>query len=132
MDIFFAGDAPSAYGPEDWFTGKVRIDAPFSASAPDTQGGATVTFEPGARTAWHTHPRGQLLIVTQGTGWVQKDGEPRQDITVGDTVWIGAGERHWHGATDTTAMTHIAVAESEDGSPVSWQEHVSDDDYLNE
>ena len=107
----------------------VRIDAPFNAEAPACVGGATVTFEPGARTAWHTHPLGQTLIVTAGLGWAQRDGGPVEDIRPGDIVWFAPGERHWHGATPTTAITHIAVAEALNGSSVTWAEKVSDDQY---
>ncbi|MFD1796214.1 cupin domain-containing protein [Paracoccus aurantiacus] len=129
MKITKGGSADSAKGPSDYFTGHVRIDAPFSTSEPARTGGATVTFEPGARTAWHTHPLGQTLIVTSGLGWVQREGGPKEEIRPGDIVWFEPGEKHWHGATDRTAMTHIAIAESVDGSPVTWLEHVSDADY---
>jgi len=108
----------------------VRLDAPFQTTAPARVGGATVTFEPGARTAWHTHPLGQTLLVTAGLGWVQRQGGPVENIRPGDIVWFEPGERHWHGATDRTAMTHIAIAEALDGTAVAWQEHVSDADYL--
>lgn len=130
MKITLAGTASSAKGPADYFTGAVRIDAPFQADAPARVGGASVTFEPGARTAWHTHPLGQKLIVTAGLGWVQREGGPVEEIRPGDIVWFEPGERHWHGATDRTAMTHIAIAESQDGSPVTWLEQVSDEQYL--
>lgn len=129
MEVFKCGGKPSATGPDSYFSGKVRIDAPFQATAPARVGGATVTFEPGARTAWHTHPLGQTLIVTAGRGLVQKEGETAQVILPGDIVWIAPGERHWHGAAAGTAMTHIAIAESVDGSPVAWMEKVSDDEY---
>ncbi len=129
MQITKAGTTPSAKGPADYFTGAVRIDAPFQAQAPARVGGATVTFEPGARTAWHTHPLGQTLIVTAGLGWVQREGGSVEEIRPGDIVWFEPGERHWHGATDRTAMTHIAIAESQDGSPVTWLEQVSEDQY---
>ncbi|MET3662924.1 (R)-mandelonitrile lyase [Aquamicrobium ahrensii] len=129
MQITKAGTTPSAKGPADYFTGSVRIDAPFQAQAPARVGGATVTFEPGARTAWHTHPLGQTLIVTAGLGWVQREGGAVEEIRPGDIVWFEPGERHWHGATDRTAMTHIAIAESQDGSPVTWLEQVSEDQY---
>jgi quercetin dioxygenase-like cupin family protein len=130
MKITKAGASASVKGPAEWFTGSVRIDAPFQATEPARVGGATVTFEPGARTAWHTHPLGQTLIVTAGLGWIQCEDGPVEEIRPGDIVWFEPGERHWHGATDRTAMTHIAVAEALNGSPVTWQEHVSDEDYL--
>lgn len=130
MKITKAGTSPSVIGPADWFTGTVRLDAPFQTTAPARVGGATVTFEPGARTAWHTHPLGQTLLVTAGLGWVQRQGGPVENIRPGDIVWFEPGERHWHGATDRTAMTHIAIAEALDGTAVAWQEHVSDADYL--
>ncbi|MGD9768489.1 MAG: cupin domain-containing protein [Pseudolabrys sp.] len=130
MKITKAGTAISVKGSADWFTGTVRIDAPFQATEPARVGGATVTFEPGARTAWHTHPLGQTLIVTAGLGWIQREGGRVEEIRPGDIVWFEPGERHWHGATDRTAMTHIAIAEALNGSPVTWQEHVSDADYL--
>ena len=115
MEITKSGSQPSAKGPADWFTGSVRIDSPFQRPAPARIGGATVTFEPGARTAWHTHPLGQTLIVTAGCGRVQRDGGPIEEIRAGDIVWFEPGERHWHGASPTTAMTHIAIAEMLDG-----------------
>jgi len=124
-----SGSQPSRPGPEDYFTGKVRIDAPFAGSAPARIGGATVTFEPGARTAWHTHPLGQTLIVTQGRGWIQVWGDEIQEMNQGDIVWIPEDVKHWHGATPDTAMTHIAIAESLNGSPVDWMEKVSDAQY---
>ena len=124
-----SGSQPSRPGPEDYFTGKVRIDAPFAGSEPARVGGATVTFEPGARTAWHTHPLGQTLIVTQGRGWIQVWGEEIQEMNQGDIVWIPEDVKHWHGATPETAMTHIAIAESLNGSPVDWLEQVSDAQY---
>jgi len=130
MKITKAGTAASVKGSADWFTGTVRIDAPFQATEPARVGGATVTFESGARTAWHTHPLGQTLIVTAGLGWIQREGGPVEEIRPGDIVWFEPGERHWHGATDRTAMTHIAIAEALNGSPVTWQEHVSEADYL--
>lgn len=125
-----SGSQPSRPGPEEYFTGKVRIDAPFAGSEPARVGGATVTFEPGARTAWHTHPLGQTLIVTQGRGWIQVWGEAIQEMNQGDIVWIPEDVKHWHGATPDTAMTHIAIAESLNGSPVDWMEKVSDAQYL--
>lgn len=124
-----AGASPSVAGPAEYFTGRVRIDGGFQRPAPARVGGATVTFEPGARTAWHTHPLGQTLIVTAGVGWVQQWGQPRQQIRPGDTVWIAPGVKHWHGASADAAMTHIAIAEAVDGSPVTWMEQVSDAQY---
>ncbi len=129
MDIKRAGSQPSGKGPPDWFTGTVRIDPLFQPSAPARTAGAAVTFEPGARTAWHTHPLGQTLIVTAGAGRVQRWGGPIEDIRPGDVIWFAAGEKHWHGASTTTAMTHIAVQEQLDGKMVEWLEHVSDDQY---
>ncbi|CAI2412910.1 Predicted mannose-6-phosphate isomerase [Serratia liquefaciens] len=129
MKIQRSGSQPSRPGPEEYFTGKVRIDAPFAGSEPARVGGATVTFEPGARTAWHTHPFGQTLIVTQGRGWIQLWGEEIQEMNQGDIVWIPEDVKHWHGATPDTAMTHIAIAESLNGSPVDWMEKVSDAQY---
>jgi len=120
VDIKRAGTQPSAKGPADWFTGSVRIDGPFQRIAPARVGGATVTFEPGARTAWHTHPLGQTLIVTSGVGWAQREGGSIEQIRFGDIVWFTPGEKHWHGATATTAMTHIAIAEALDGKTVYW------------
>jgi quercetin dioxygenase-like cupin family protein len=130
MDIQRNGSKPSNKGPAEFFTGYVRIDAPFQASAPGRAGGATVTFEPGARTAWHTHPLGQTLIVTSGLGWTQCEGGPIEEIRPGDIVWCPPGRKHWHGATPTTAMTHIAIAEALDGKVVDWMEHVTDEQYL--
>ncbi|MEB1744171.1 cupin domain-containing protein [Xanthomonas campestris pv. campestris] len=124
-----AGSAASAAGPASYFTGTVRIDAPFQTDAPARVGGATVTFEPGARTAWHTHPLGQTLIVTAGAGRVQEWGKPAQEIRPGDIVWIPPGVKHWHGANATVAMSHIAIAEAVDGSPVTWLEQVGDAQY---
>ncbi|HCT7985693.1 TPA: cupin domain-containing protein [Serratia liquefaciens] len=129
MKIQRSGSQPSRPGPEEYFTGKVRIDAPFAGSEPARVGGATVTFEPGTRTAWHTHPLGQTLIVTQGRGWIQLWGEEIQEMNQGDIVWIPEDVKHWHGATPDTAMTHIAIAESLNGSPVDWMEKVSDAQY---
>ena len=130
MEIKRSGSQPSAKGPADYFTGTVRIDAPFAGEDPARVGGATVTFEPGARTAWHTHPLGQTLLVTSGLGWVQREGGPVEEIRPGDIVWFAPGEKHWHGATSTTAMTHIAIAEKLNGSPVDWMEKVTDEQYL--
>ena len=129
MNITKGGSQPSAKGPADWFTGSVRIDSPFQRQAPARIGGATVTFEPGARTAWHTHPLGQTLIVTAGCGRVQRDGGPIEEIRAGDIVWFEPGERHWHGASPTIAMTHIAIAEMLDGKAVEWMEHVTEKQY---
>ena len=130
MNITRAGTQPSAKGPADWFTGTVRIDTPFKGSDPARVSGATVTFEPGARTAWHTHPLGQTLIVTAGGGRVQRDGGPVEEIRPGDIVWFAPGEKHWHGAAPTTALTHIAIAETLDGKAVEWLEKVTDAEYL--
>jgi quercetin dioxygenase-like cupin family protein len=129
MDIQRAGSQPSVQGPADWFTGTVRIDPLFQAHDPARAGGAAVTFEPGARTAWHTHPLGQILIVTSGLGLVQRDGDPVEEIRPGDVVWFKPGEKHWHGASPSTAMTHIAIQEALDGKAVDWMEHVSDEQY---
>jgi quercetin dioxygenase-like cupin family protein len=129
MDIKRNGSSQSAKGPADYFTGAVRIDAPFQTSAPARVSGATVTFEPGARTAWHTHPLGQTLLVTFGCGRVQREGGPIEDIRAGDIVWFPPGEKHWHGASPTSAMSHIAIAESLDGKVVDWMEKVSDAQY---
>ena len=129
MTIMRAGSQPSQKGPSDWFTGTVRIDPLFNAPAPGRVAGASVTFEPGARTAWHTHPLGQTLIITAGLGWVQRDGGPVEEVRPGDVVWLPPGLRHWHGASPTTAMTHIAVQESLNGKNVDWLEKVSDEQY---
>ena len=129
MDIQRVGTRPSGKGPADWFTGSVRIDPLFDAPEPARAVGASVTFEPGARTAWHTHPLGQTLIVTAGCGWAQRWGGQREQIRPGDVVWFAPGEKHWHGATDRTAVTHVAVQEKLNGSPVEWMEHVSDEQY---
>ena len=129
MEIKRNGSQPSGTGPADYFTGTVRIDSPFKGSAPARVGGAVVTFEPCARTAWHTHPLGQTLIVTAGCGSAQRWGGPIEEIRPGDVVWFEPGEKHWHGATATTAMTHIAIAEALDGQVVDWMEKVSDDKY---
>ena len=120
MEIRRNGSQPSGKGPAEYFTGAVRIDSLFEAPDPARVRGASVTFEPRARTAWHTHPLGQALIVTFGLGWVQRWGGPVEEIRPGDVVWISPGEKHWHGATPTTAMTHIAVQEALNGSPVEW------------
>jgi quercetin dioxygenase-like cupin family protein len=129
MDIKHIGTQPSVAGPADYFTGKVRVDSPFQATAPARVGGATVTFEPGARTAWHTHPLGQTLIVTAGAGLVQHWGGPVEAIRPGDVVWIAPGEKHWHGAAANTGMTHIAIAENLEGKVVDWMEKVSEAQY---
>lgn len=129
MKIIRNASQASVSGSADYFTGHVRIDGMFQAEEPARVGGATVTFEPGARTAWHTHPLGQTLIVTQGRGWVQELGKDVQEINPGDIVWIPEGVKHWHGATAETAMTHIAIAESLNGSVVDWMEHVTNEQY---
>jgi len=129
MDITRNGSQPSAKGPAEWFTGSVRIDSRFQANAPARVAGAIVTFEPGARTAWHTHPLGQTLMVIAGCGRVQREGGPIEDIRAGDMVWIPPGEKHWHGAAPSTAMAHIAIQEQLDGKAVDWMEHVSDEQY---
>lgn len=129
MEIKRIGSEPSKKGPADWFAGAVRIDSLFQASAPARVQGASVTFEPGARTAWHTHPMGQTLIVTAGCGLAQRWGGPLEQIRPGDVVWFAPGEKHWHGASPTTGMTHIAIQESLDGKVVDWLEHVSEEQY---
>ena len=129
MDIKRIGSQASDKGPSEWFTGTVRIDPLFQAPAPAHVRCGSVTFEPGARTAWHTHPLGQTLIVTAGCGWVQHDGGPVDEIHPGDVVWFSPGEKHWHGATALTAMTHIAIQEQLDGKTVEWMEKVSDEQY---
>ncbi|KQV22127.1 cupin [Rhizobium sp. Root1203] len=129
MNIDKNGSQSSGKGPADWFTGTVRIDPLFAANDARRGAGGSVTFEPGARTAWHTHPLGQTLIVTAGVGRVQREGGPIEEIRPGDVVWFEPGERHWHGASPTTAMTHIAIQENLDGKVVDWLEHVSDDQY---
>jgi quercetin dioxygenase-like cupin family protein len=129
MHIKRSGSQASAKGPFEYFTGTVRIDAPFAGEEPARIGGAIVTFEPGARTAWHTHPLGQTLIVTSGLGWAQREGGPIEEIRPGDIVWFAPGEKHWHGATPSTAMTHIAIAEKLNGSQVDWLEKVTDEQY---
>lgn len=129
MDIKRNGSEASAPGPEEYFTGKVRIDAPFKGADPSRVNGATVTFDPGARTAWHKHPLGQTVIVTAGKGWAQVEGSDVQEINPGDVVFFPANTRHWHGATPTTGMTHIAIHESLNGKVVDWMEKVSDEQY---
>jgi quercetin dioxygenase-like cupin family protein len=129
MEIKRIGSQPSTKGPEDWFTGTVRIDPLFSAHEPARASAGSVTFEPGARTAWHTHPLGQTLIVTAGCGWAQVKGSPIEEIRPGDVIWFPPGVKHWHGAAQTTAMTHIAIQEALDGKVVEWMEKVSDEQY---
>lgn len=129
MDIQRSGSHTSNQGPADWFTGVVRIDRLVDAPQPARIVSASVTFEPGARTAWHTHPLGQTLIVTAGCGWAQRWGGPVEEIRSGDVIWIGPEEKHWHGASPTTAMTHIAIQEKLDGKAVEWMEKVSDEQY---
>jgi len=132
MELKRNGTQASGTGPAEYFTGNVRIDPLFEAPAPARGRGAVVTFEPGARTAWHRHPLGQTLIVTSGCGWVQSEGQAKVEIKPGDVVWCPPNERHWHGATPTTAMTHIAVQEALDGKVVEWMEKVSDEQYAAE
>ena len=129
MEIRRSGSQPSGKGPAEYFTGAVRVDPLFEAPEPARVRGAHVTFEPGARTAWHTHPLGQTLIVTSGLGWVQREGGPVEEIRPGDVVWFAPGEKHWHGATATTGMSYIAIQEALNGSPVTWMEKVSDGQY---
>ena len=129
MNIRRSGSQPSGKGPVEWFTGTVRIDPLFGATAPARAAGNAVTFGPGARTAWHTHPLGQTLIVTFGCGRVQREGGPIEEVRPGDVVWFDPGERHWHGASPTTAMTHIAIQEALDGKAVDWMEKVSEQQY---
>ena len=129
MKITRSGQTASTVGPSDWFTGTVRIDPLHSAPDPARVAMASVTFEPGARPAWHTHPLGQTLIVTFGRGWVQREGGPIEEIAPGDVVWFEPNERHWHGATASTAMTHIAIQERLDGEAVTWMEQVTDGAY---
>lgn len=129
MYIKRGGTQASMKGPTDWFTGAVRIDPLFQAPSPARVQGASVTFEPGARTAWHTHPLGQTLVVTAGCGWCQREGGPVEEIRPGDVVWFAPEERHWHGATAATGMTHIAIQEALEGKVVEWMEQVSDEQY---
>jgi len=129
MEIKRIGSQPSGKGPAEYFTGTVRIDPLNSPPEPARVAMALVTFEPGARTAWHTHPLGQTLIVTAGSGWVQREGEEKQEIHPGDVIYFTPGEKHWHGATATTALSHIAIQEKLNGSPVDWMEHVTDKQY---
>jgi len=129
MKITRNGSQPSVKGPADWFIGQTRIDPMFEAPEPARVTGASVTFEPGARTAWHTHPLGQTLVVTAGRGWAQCEGGPIEEIRPGDVVWFPPHVKHWHGATATTAMTHIALQEALDGKAVGWLEHATDEQY---
>ena len=132
MEITRNGSQPSIFGPAENFTGTVRIDWMFKREEPARLTGALVSFEPGARTAWHSHPLGQTLIVTAGVGWTRCEGGPREEVRAGDVIWCPPGHKHWHGATATTAMTHVAVQEALDGKNVDWMELVSDEDYLDE
>lgn len=132
MEIKRAGSQPSGQGPTEWFTGSVRIDPLFTAPDPARAAGASVTFEPGARTAWHTHPLGQTLVVLAGCGRAQREGGAVEEIRPGDVLWFAPGEKHWHGASPTTAMTHIAIHERLDGRTVDWLEPVTDAQYLGE
>lgn len=129
MKIIKSGSQESGNGPEEYFTGTVRVDPLYNPPEPSQLTTALVTFEPGSRTAWHTHPLGQILIVTAGTGWVQREGGPVEGIHPGDVVYFEPDEKHWHGATDKTAMSHIAIQEKKDGTPVKWMEHVTDEQY---
>jgi quercetin dioxygenase-like cupin family protein len=129
MEITRSGSLPSGKGPTDWFTGTVRVDPMFNAPDPARVVGASVTFEPGARTAWHTHPLGQTLIVMSGLGRAQREGGPVEEIRPGDVIWFAPGEKHWHGASPATAMTHFAIQERLDGKTVDWLEKVSDEQY---
>jgi len=129
MDITRNGSQPSGKGPSDWFTGTVRVDPLFGSNDARRGASALVTFEPGARTAWHTHPLGQTLIVTAGLGLVQREGGPIEEIRPGDVVWFEPGEKHWHGAAPKTAMSHIAIQEHLDGKVVDWMEHVTNEQY---
>jgi len=129
MQITKIGSRPSAKGPEDWFTGSVRIDPLFDANEARRGAAASVTFEQGARTAWHTHPLGQTLIVTAGCGWIQKDGGPIEEVHPGDVVWFEPNEKHWHGATPTNGMSHIAIQENLNGKVVDWMENVTEEQY---
>ena len=129
MNIIKLGSQPSGKGPAEWFTGIVRIDPLFQPNEHRRAAAAIVTFEPGARTAWHTHPLGQTLLVTSGIGWAQREGGPIEEIRPGDVVWFSANEKHWHGASPTIAMTHIAIQEQLDGKVVEWMEKVNDSQY---
>jgi quercetin dioxygenase-like cupin family protein len=129
MEITRIGSQPSGKGPDDWFTGAVRIDPLFSANNTRRGAAAAVTFEPGARTAWHTHPLGQTLIITAGCGWIQREGGPVEEVHPGDVVWFKPNEKHWHGATANNGMTHIAIQENLNGKVVEWMDKVSDEQY---
>ena len=129
MQIDRAGSKPSKAGPADWFTGSVRIDMPFQGTGASQINGATVTFEPGARTAWHTHPLGQTLLILSGLGWVQREGGAVEEVRPGDVAWFASGEKHWHGAAPATAVSHVAIQESLDGKVVDWLEQVSEEQY---
>jgi quercetin dioxygenase-like cupin family protein len=129
MEIKRSGSQPSGKGPAEYFTGSVRIDPLINPPEPARVSMALVTFEPGARTAWHTHPLGQTLIITAGSGWVQREGGAHEEIHQGDVVYFAPGEKHWHGATATTAVSHIAIQEKLNGSPVDWMEQVTDEQY---
>lgn len=130
MQVHHAGSSQAIVGPAEWFTGRVRIDRIFNAPAPARVGVAVVNFEPGARTNWHTHPLGQVLLVTDGVGWTQCEGGSKTEIRPGDLIWCNCGRRHWHGATDSSAMQHIAINESLDGKPVDWLAPVTDAEFL--
>jgi len=129
MEIKRARSIPSQDGPSDWFTGSVRLDSLFQPKEPSRVAAARVRFEAGARTAWHTHPLGQHLVIVSGVGWVQQDGGPVREVRPGDVVWFPPGVKHWHGASPTEPMTHVAVQEARDGSTVEWLEPVSDEQY---
>lgn len=129
MEVIKNAELQSVKGPEDWFTGLVRIDPLFSKKDETKAAGALVTFETGARTAWHTHPAGQTLIVISGTGWVQREGDPIEEINPGDVVWFEPEEKHWHGASANKAMSHIAIQEEKEGKVVDWMEKVTDEQY---
>ena len=129
MEITRVGSKPSAKGPEEWFTGSVRIDTLFNPNDARRAASAMVTFEPGARTAWHTHPLGQTLIITTGIGWVQKENDKIEEVHPGDIVWFEPNEKHWHGATATNGMSHIAIQENLNGKVVEWMEKVTDEQY---
>ena len=130
MEIKRVGSQQTSKGPPEWFTGSVRLQSLFEAPAPARVRGASVTFEPGARTAWHTHPLGQTLIIIAGLGWAQREGEPIKEIRPGDVVWFAPNEKHWHGATPTVAMTHIAIQEAREGEVVEWMDQVTEEQYL--
>jgi quercetin dioxygenase-like cupin family protein len=130
MELKRAGSRPSQKGPAEWFTGEVRVEPLSNPPEPSRVSCASVTFQPGARTAWHTHPLGQTLIVTAGTGWTRCEGGERVEIRAGDVIWCPPDHKHWHGATDTHTMTHIAIQESLNASPVTWMEHVTEEEYL--